>query len=141
MEFNGQYLNYNEYQSLGGTLEEMPFNLLEFKARKEIDRATTMKLVGKGQNYNDVKFCVYDLIPIIQSYQEYTSSNKNLASTSTDGYSESYNGPQTTFNEAQTKEINSIIENDLFGVIVDGENVLYLGIGDKYCESDVISTC
>ena len=59
MEFDGQYLTYSEYQSFGGTLEEMPFNLLEFKARKEIDRATSMKLVGKGQNYTSVKVCIY----------------------------------------------------------------------------------
>ena len=141
MEFDGQYLNYSEYQSLGGTLEEMPFNLLEFKARKEIDRVTSMKLVGKGQNYTSVKACIYDLIPVIKSYQEYTSNNKSIASTNTDGYSESYNVLQSSFNEIQQKELNAIIENDLFGTIVDGEHVLYLGAGNYTCESDVISTC
>lgn len=141
MEFDGQYLTYSEYQSFGGTLEEMPFNLLEFKARKEIDRATSMKLVGKGQNYTSVKVCVYDLIPVIKSYQEYTSNNKNISSTNTDGYSESYNVLQSSFNEIQQKELNAIIFNDLFGTIVDGENILYLGLGNYICESGVISTC
>ena len=28
MEFNDQYLTYQEYADLGGTLEETPFNLL-----------------------------------------------------------------------------------------------------------------
>ena len=31
MEFNNQYLSYEEYKTLGGTLGEMPFNILEFK--------------------------------------------------------------------------------------------------------------
>ena len=38
--FSGQYLTYLEYQSLGGTLEETPFNLLEYEARKQIDLRT-----------------------------------------------------------------------------------------------------
>ena len=29
MEFKGQYLTYQEYLALGGTIEKMPFNLLE----------------------------------------------------------------------------------------------------------------
>ena len=29
MEFKGQYLTYNEYKSLGGNLNQTPFNLLE----------------------------------------------------------------------------------------------------------------
>ena len=36
MEFSGQYLNYEEYKSLGGTLDIMPFNILEFESRKEL---------------------------------------------------------------------------------------------------------
>lgn len=141
MEFNEQYLTYREYQSLGGTLSEMPFNLLEFKARKEIDRATSMRLVGKGQNYNSVKVCIYDLIPVIKSYQEYASNDKNISSVNTDGYTETRNVLQSSFNEVQQKELDSIIENDLFGTIVDGEHVLYLGTENHYCESSVISTC
>ena len=47
MEFTGQYLTYQEYLALGGTLEEMPFNLLEFDARKRIDKRTLERLVNK----------------------------------------------------------------------------------------------
>ena len=35
MEFKGQYLTYQEFKALGGTLDEMPFNLLEYNARIE----------------------------------------------------------------------------------------------------------
>ena len=44
MEFKNQYLTYLEYKNLGGTLGEMPFNLLEFKARKIIDERTLGRL-------------------------------------------------------------------------------------------------
>ena len=44
MEFSGQYLTYPEYKSLGGTLDIMPFNLLEFEARKKIDNRTLYRL-------------------------------------------------------------------------------------------------
>ena len=40
MEFSGQYLTYEEYMALGGTLDLMPFNILEFEARRQIDIKT-----------------------------------------------------------------------------------------------------
>ena len=33
MEINGQYLTFDEYKVLGGTLDKMPFLKLEFEAR------------------------------------------------------------------------------------------------------------
>ena len=40
MTFDNQYLTYDEYDELGGTLEELPFNLLEYECRKITDRKT-----------------------------------------------------------------------------------------------------
>ena len=38
MKFEGQYLTFEEYKSLGGTLKDKtPFNLLEIEARNQID--------------------------------------------------------------------------------------------------------
>ena len=68
MEFKGQYLTYQEYLALGGTLDEMPFNLLEFDARKKIDERTFGRLVDKGQEYQEVKLCVYNMITTLNSY-------------------------------------------------------------------------
>ena len=53
MEFKGQYLTYQEYKALGGTLDEMPFNLLEFNARKKIDERTFGRLI-KRRHFNGV---------------------------------------------------------------------------------------
>ena len=44
MEFEGQYLTYNEYKALGGRLDQTPFNILEFEARRKIDERTFERL-------------------------------------------------------------------------------------------------
>ena len=59
MEFKGQYLTYTEYQDLGGTLKEMPFNILEFKARKQIDNMTFNRLTSLEKQKQEVKMCEY----------------------------------------------------------------------------------
>ena len=87
MEFKGQYLTYQEYLALGGTLDEMPFILLEFDARKRIDKRTFGRLVDKGQEYQEVKLCVYNMITILNSYSSYDTQNKAISSESIDGYS------------------------------------------------------
>ena len=94
MEFEGQYLTYQEYKTLGGTLDEMPFNLLEFNARMKIDERTFGRLVDKGQEYKEVKLCVYNMITALNSYSSYDTQNKAISSESTDGYSISYGTPQ-----------------------------------------------
>ena len=94
MEFEGQYLTYQEYLALGGTLDEMPFNLLEFNARKKIDERTFGRLINKGQEYQEVKLCIYNMTTTLNSYSLYDTQNKAIASENTDGYSVSYGTPQ-----------------------------------------------
>ena len=127
MEFKGQYLTYQEYQLLGGTLEEMPFNLLEFNARKKIDERTFGRLIDKGQEYKEVKLCVYNMITTLNSYSSYDTQNKAISSESTDGYSISYGTPQKSVIEAKNSELESIIDTYLTDLVVDGIRVLYRG--------------
>ena len=128
MEFKGQYLTYTEYKSLGGTLGEMPFNLLEYNARKEIDSRTQNRLQGIGNNYNEVKLCVYSLITTLGSYESYTVQNKAISSENIDGYSVNYGGASAEVSKVKNKEVEDVIDKYLFGLIVDGQHVLYLGI-------------
>lgn len=128
MEFTGQYLTYEEYMALGGTLEKTPFNLSEYNARREIDKRTGNRLVGIGNNYQEVKLCIFNLIPTMQGYQNYLNKDKSISSEGTDGYSVSYNIPQTSYADAQRVELNNIIETSLYGLVVDGEHILYGGI-------------
>ena len=127
MEFEGQYLTYQEYQLLGGTLEEMPFNLLEFNARKKIDERTFGRLIDKGQEYKEVKLCVYNMITTLNSYSSYDTQNKAISSESTDGYSISYGTPQKSVTEAKNSELEDIIDTYLSNLIVDDVSVLYRG--------------
>lgn len=122
MEFNGQYLTYEEYKNLGGTLEEMPFNILEFKARKQIDNATFNRLVDLKSQVQEVKMCIYDLITELNKSEE----QSNKSSESIDGYSVSYKS-------VDTKEQNKIYGNiirDYLGEskLEDGTPYLYCGV-------------
>ena len=127
MEFKGQYLAYQEYLALGGTLDEMPFNLLEYNARKKIDERTFGRLVDKGQEYQEVKLCVYNMITTLNSYSSYDTQNKAISSESTDGYSISYGTPQKSITEAKNSELEDIINSYLANVIIDNVPVLYRG--------------
>ena len=139
MEFKGQYLAYQEYLALGGTLEEMPFNLLEYNARKKIDERTFGRLVDKGQEYQEVKLCVYNMITTLNSYSSYDTQNKAISSESTDGYSITYGTTQTSYTEDKNKEIDDIIYKYLYGVIVNNEHALF--IGQDKPKNEELSTC
>ena len=127
MEFKGQYLTYQEYLALDGTLEEMPFNLLEYNARKKIDERTFGRLVDKGQEYQEVKLCVYNMITVLNSYSSYDTQNKAISSENTDGYSISYGTPQKSVIEAKNSELENIIDTYLTDLVVNGVRVLYRG--------------
>ena len=130
--FNGQYLTYLEYQSLGGTLEETPFNLLEFEARKQIDLRTQKRLVDVETIPNDVKLCVFHLISKIESFARtiQTASSKDITQESIDGYSVTYLSPSEISNIVSSKnyELEDIMLTDLYGVIVNNEHIIYNGV-------------
>ena len=131
MEFSEQYLTYNEYRALGGTLNQTPFNLLEYEARMKINERTFGRLKKVVELPQEVKMCVFALINSINSYgSSTTSSNKNIASESTDGYSISYitGGAIKEMVESKNVELNDIINTYLMGVVVNGEHVLYVGV-------------
>ena len=131
MEFSGQYLTYNEYKALGGTIDQTPFNLLEFEARKRIDERT----FGRSKNVavlpQEIKMCMFALINSISGYSSCISSNnKSIASESIDGYSVSYvaGGTLQEIVNSKNVELNDIITTYLFGVIVNNEHILYIGV-------------
>ena len=90
MEIKGQYLTYQEYKGLGGSLELTPFNLLEFRARKEIDDCTYGRLKQLNTQVNEVKLCIMDLMDKIKKYNEVDNGK---SSESVGSYSVTYNKP------------------------------------------------
>lgn len=128
MNFEGQYLTYGEYRLLGGTLDIMPFNLLEFNARKEIDSRTQGRLIGVEEIPQEVKLCVYEMIKALDSYESYTTQNKAVSSENIDGYSVSYGGGNSTVSVAKNADLENIMVSYLSNVCVNGVALLYLGV-------------
>lgn len=131
MENSETYLTYEKYRSLGGTLDLMPFNLLEFEAERKIDERTQNRLKDAEEIPEEVKMCMFRLIDLMTTYDEQLSNaTKGIASENIDGYSVSYiTGSQANeIIKSKINEINDIITTYLFGVVVNGEHVLYLGI-------------
>lgn len=136
MTFEGQYLTYAEYQALGGSaIGEMPFNLLEFEARRRIDIRTQNRLkdVDSGDIPQEVKLCEYNLINSINGFASAMtniSNNGNVASFNSDGYSESYITPAQIQDVVKSKsaELDDIVRTYLLGVIFNDEHLMYLGV-------------
>lgn len=131
MENSEKYLTYQDYRSMGGTLDLMPFNLLEFEAERKIDERTQNRLKNAEEIPEEVKMCMFRLIDLMSTYDEQLSNaTKGIASENIDGYSVSYiTGSQVNeIIKNKINEINDIISTYLFGVIVNGEHVLYLGV-------------
>jgi len=131
MEFSGQYLTYEEYKALGGTIDLTPFQLLEFECRRRIDERTQNRLKNVDKIPKEVKLCVFKLMNVMTSYdQGLDSVSRNIASENIDGYSVSYVTGSQIQEVLKTKnnEIDDIIMTYLSGVIVNDEHILFLGV-------------
>ena len=129
MEFEGQYLTYVEYKALGGTLDQMPFNLLEFEARKEIDKYTFGRIINLNSQNEEVKLCVFNLIKTLQGYDSDKTRNKAVSSENTDGYSITYGNATKDSTDAKESDIKNIIKTYLFNSkLEDKTPYLYRGV-------------
>ena len=131
MDFTNQYLNYEEYMELGGTLDEVPFNELEFECRRIIDSRTQNRLKNADEIPQEVKMLENKMIQTLQGY--YVSLNKaqsGVASENTDGYSVTYISSSQIGDliEHEYGYLNELISTYLFGVIVNNEHLLYCGV-------------
>ena len=130
MEFNNQYLTYNEYVELGGTLEETPFNLLEFGAQKVVDKYTFGRLVDLESQINEVKLCIFELIKISSESLANSNRDKSISSETIDGYSVSYAQSSEALIEAQTSMLKETVKTYLSECYLeDGTPYLYCGVG------------
>ena len=133
MTFEGQYLTYQEYLDLGGSqIEELPFNLLEFEARRQIDIYTFNRIKKMKEIPQEVKICEYNLINSLSTFANATdsmASGGNVKSENTDGYSISYISASEISEvvKSKQKEIEDIIRTYLLEVIINGEHLMYCG--------------
>lgn len=129
MEFENQYLTYDEYEELGGTLDETPFDILEVEARKSIDKYTFGRLKNIDEQIQEVKICMYKLIEQLNTYSAYDKADKSISSESTDGYSISYGGATENVSKAKISDTKAIIRTYLAECYLeDGTPYLYVGV-------------
>lgn len=129
MEFTKQYLTYEEYQELGGTLDETPFNILELEAQKNIDKYTFGRLKDLEKQIIEVKICEVKLIELLNTYNTYNLQDKSVASENTDGYSISYGGANENVLKAKINDVKGIIKTYLAECYLeDGTPYLYVGV-------------
>lgn len=131
MEFTNQYLSYEEYMVLGGTLDEVPFNELEFECRRIIDSRTQNRLKNAEEIPQEVKLLENKMIKNLQDY--YISLEKaqgGISSENTDGYSVTYISSTqiSQLIEGKIDVLQDLISEYLFGVIVNNEHLLYCGV-------------
>lgn len=106
MNFEKQYLTYEQYREMGGSKDKASFDLLEFNARQIIKKRTLNRL-DNCKNYDyEVKICVYNLINAMSIDGNYLDGTI----------------------EDKRKIENDIIDNALMYYIYNGVPVLYLGI-------------
>lgn len=128
MIFSGQYLTFQEYKDLDGTLQEVPFNILEFKARKEIDRLTFGRLIDVQDIPQEVKMCIHSLLNTLDGYIKAEAMDKSISSESIDGYSVSYNQISDNVFKTKINEIKSSIEAYLSNTVINEIPILYRGV-------------
>ena len=131
MDFTNQYLSYEEYQELEGTLEEVPFNELEYECRRIIDSRTQNRLKNADEIPQEVKLLENKMIQTLQGY--YVSLEKaqsGVASENIDGYSVSYisSNQISQLIEGKIDVLQDLISEYLFGVVVNNEHLLYCGV-------------
>lgn len=129
MEFTKQYLTYDEYVELGGTLDEAPFNILELEAQKNIDKYTLGRLQNLDEQINEVKICEFKLVGLLNTYNSYESRDKSISSENIDGYSISYSQGTESVSKAKVNEIKAIVKEFLTECrLEDGTPYLYVGV-------------
>lgn len=129
MEFKGYYLSYEDYIGLGGSLDLTSFNLLEFETRRKIDLRTQNRLVGLDYKNipDEVKLCEFKIInTILKGYDEEIARGKS--SETVGSYSVTYNDDMKKVIENKNAELNDLILSELYGVIINGQHILYCGV-------------
>lgn len=122
------YLNFQTYQSMGGSLDEAAFSLYSRKAEQYINSQANGRTKQRIQNTavlpDEVLSCVFDLIPLFQN----ENTNSVISRSQSDGsvsQSESY-AKSSGVEIAQQKA--DVIDMWLSGLYDDyGNQYLYLG--------------
>ena len=134
------YLTYEEYTTMGGTLDEATFNFLAFDAQTFIDWYTFNRLQNETEIPDKVKQLMFFLIKLIATKMNILTpdvnntnginTNAQLMAQSNDGVSVQYSvlhADEIYYNSK--KEIDEAIKRYLNGVMNSlGRKLLYRGL-------------
>lgn len=124
-----QYLTYQEYVEMGGTMPEDDFDLAEFKARSRIDWLTLARVQRMATVPVEVKKAMMVIMKVDAKYSADAQADSAVVSSfNTDGYSESYGGASEQSENAEN-QTNNEVKRMLFGVLDDyGTPLIYKGL-------------
>lgn len=134
------YLSYEDYQNMGGTLDEATFNDMEREARHLVDWYTFNRLKKDTNISEDVKECMYSIIKLVNANAvdlgTQTDAEGNPVTTSivggysNDGVSVNYNivSAKDAFDLRQD-EVKRVIQMALSSAVNEaGRKLLYRGV-------------
>ena len=133
------YLTYNEYVTMGGTLEQSDFTGYEYEAENVIDWYTFNRLRKNTEYPEAVKRCVFLLIRLAQQKAAIVGASTGAAATtgsaaitsqSNDGVSISYNVVSAgAIFDSYKQDVYTIIKQSLaYTTNALGQKLLYMGV-------------
>ena len=124
-----QYLTYEEYIAMGGTLSATEFPVAEFKARSRIDWMTLARVQNMAVVPEEVKMAMMVIMKVDSKYSADSQADSAIVSSySTDGYGESYGGVSEQSDNAD-RQLYREVSKMLFGVLDDnGVPLIYKGV-------------
>ena len=134
------YLSYEDYQNMGGTLDETAFNNIEFEAECIVNWYTFDRLKNEATYPTELGKCMFALIRLIiqKSSSLYGGGDDGTsfspagtyASQSNDGVSVSYNTlTAKDMLSSVDKEAERVVKSYLQGVVNSlGRKLLYRGL-------------
>lgn len=117
------YLSFSDYETFGGTMSEGDFSRFSYYAERAIDRRTDNAFKSVTDYPEELKRCVFELTEKIKSDEETGDVSSESQSVGNASQSISY-GNKTEAD--RNKKLARIIETFLYGVQVDGKEVLCL---------------
>ena len=110
------YITFNQYQSLGGKLEQPEFIRQEFAARKEIDLQTFNRLENINPVPEELKMCALELI-----------ERGVCGSLDGEDFTNQSSGKVSVTKEVRKGRASEIIRRYLSGITVNNIPVFYSG--------------
>lgn len=123
-------LDYETYESMGGSANSAAFARLEAKAAHIVHRATHGRIRGETPVREAVKMCVYELIESMNAAEQETGmSGREIVSMSNDGVSVTYAQGAGDGNINRQSRLTGILSEWLIDETdANGTPLLYAGV-------------